>query len=188
MNPGWVAHTADGTRLTPVVVNGWQQGWVLPAGTSGVVTLTFPSNALYRAGLFWGLALLPLLALLALLRPRREVDDEPARPWRLPTAAAAVAVLGAGWLISGIAGVAVFAGALALRYWLRDRPSLSDAVTLGATASGFILAGAVLSRHPWRSVSGYVGHSWGVQLLALIAVAALAASIVPITRANGPAE
>ena len=188
VNPGWVAHTADGTRLTPVVVNGWQQGWVLPTGTSGVVTLTFPSNTLYRAGLFWGLALLPLLALLALLRPRREVDDEPARPWRLPTAAAAVAVLATGWLISGIAGVAVFAGALALRYWLRDRPSLSDSVTLGVTASGFILAGAVLSRHPWRSVSGYVGHSWGVQLLALIAVAALAASIVPITGSRPPAE
>jgi len=186
VNPGWVAHTADGTRLTPVVVNGWQQGWVLPAGTSGVVTLTFPSNALYRAGLFWGLALLPVLALLALLRPRREPDDEPARPWRLPTAATTVAVLGAGWLIAGVAGVAVFAGALAVRYWLRDRPSLSDSVTLGATATGFILAGAALSRHPWRSVGGYVGHSWGVQLLALVAVAALAASVVPISHRQPP--
>jgi len=61
-------------------------------------------------------------------------------------------------------------------------------VTLGITTGGFILAGAVLSRHPWRSVSGYVGHSWGVQLLALIAVAALAASIVPITGSRPPAE
>ncbi|HEX9176948.1 MAG TPA: alpha-(1-_3)-arabinofuranosyltransferase [Mycobacterium sp.] len=188
VNPGWVAHTADGTRLTPVVVNGWQQGWVLPAGTSGVVTLTFPSNTLYRAGLFWGLALLPLLALLALVRPRREVDDEPARPWRLPTAVATIAVLGAGWLISAIAGVVVFAGALAVRYWLRDRPSLSAAITLGTTATGFILAGAVLSRHPWRSVGGYVGHSWGVQLLALVAVGALAASVVPITRRQPPVK
>ena len=112
VNPGWLAHTADGTRLTPVVVNGWQQGWVLPAGTGGTITLTFPSNGLYRAGLGWGLALLPLLALLALLRPRREVVDEPARPWRLPPTMAAVAVLAAGWLIAGIAGVVVF-GAVA---------------------------------------------------------------------------
>ena len=161
---------------------------MLPAGTSGVVTLTFPSNTLYRAGLFWGLALLPVLALLALLRPRREVDDEPAHPWRVPTAAAAVGVLAAGWLVSGVAGVVVFAGALAVRYRLRDRPSLSDSVTLGVTATGFILAGAVLSRHPWRSVSGYVGHAWGVQLLALIAVAALAASVVPITRSRAADE
>ena len=178
VNPGWVAHAADGTQLTPVVINGWQQGWVLPAGTGGMITLTFPSNSLYRAGLGWGLALLPLLALLALVRPRREVVDKPARPWRPPPIMAALAVLAAGWLIAGIAGVVVFGGSLAVRYGLRHRPQLSDAVTLGTTATGFILAGAALSRHPWRSVGGYVGHSWGVQLLALIAIAALAVSVI----------
>ena len=35
INPGWIAHAADGSRLTPVTVNGWQQGWVLPPGTAG---------------------------------------------------------------------------------------------------------------------------------------------------------
>jgi arabinofuranan 3-O-arabinosyltransferase len=181
VNPGWVAHTADGTQLTPVVVNGWQQGWVVPAGTGGTITLTFPSNGLYRAGLGWGLALLPLLALLALVRPRREVVDEPARPWRLPPTMAAVAVLAAGWLIAGIAGVVVFGGSLGVRYALRHRPRLSDAITLGTTATGLILAGAALSRHPWRSVGGYVGHSWGVQLLALIAIGALAVSVIELS-------
>ena len=52
-------------------------------------------------------------------------------------------------------------------------------MTVGVTAGGLILAGAVLSRYPWRSVDGYVGHAWGVQLLALLSVAALAASLVP---------
>jgi arabinofuranan 3-O-arabinosyltransferase len=52
---------------------------------------------------------------------------------------------------------------------------------VGTAAGGLILAGAVLSRHPWRSVGGYVGHSWGVQLLALIAIAAVAASATSIT-------
>ena len=184
VNPGWVAHTADGSQLTAVVVNGWQQGWVLPAGTGGTITLTFPSNGLYRAGLGWGLALLPLLALLALVRPRRAVVDEPARPWRLPPTAAAVAVLAAGWLIAGIAGVVVFGTSLAVRYALRHRPRLSDAITLGTTATAFIVAGAALSRHPWRSVGGYVGHSWGVQLFALIAVGALAVSVIEVPRAG----
>ena len=46
-------------------------------------------------------------------------------------------------------------------------------MTVGVTAGGLILAGAALSRYPWRSVDGYIGHSWGVQLLALIAVATL---------------
>jgi hypothetical protein len=38
----------------------------------------------------------------------------------------------------------------------------------------------VLSQNPWRSVDGYVGHSPGVQLLALISVATLAASVVEV--------
>jgi len=40
INPGWTAHTADGAELSPVTVNGWQQGWVVPAGTSGSITLS----------------------------------------------------------------------------------------------------------------------------------------------------
>ena len=80
INPGWVARTSAGTRLTPVAVNGWQQGWVVPAGTSGTVTLTFAPNSLYRAGLAGGLALLPLLALMAWWPQRRRRHDEPACP------------------------------------------------------------------------------------------------------------
>ena len=77
VNPGWSARAADGTALTAVTVNGWQQGWVLPAGTSGAVTLDFPSNTTYRIGLVGGLALLPVLLLLAFLPVRRvrEPDD-----------------------------------------------------------------------------------------------------------------
>ena len=71
INPGWTARTADGTTLHPVTVNGWQQGWVVPEGTSGTVTLTFGSNAVYRAGIIGGLALLPILTLLALVPARR---------------------------------------------------------------------------------------------------------------------
>jgi arabinofuranan 3-O-arabinosyltransferase len=63
---------------------------------------------------------------------------------------------------------------------LRHRERLCDAVTVGITAGGLIMAGAVLSQNPWRSVEGYVGHSWGVQLLALASVAMLAASTVPL--------
>ncbi|MBZ4510310.1 DUF3367 domain-containing protein, partial [Mycobacterium avium subsp. hominissuis] len=65
INPGWVARTGSGARLTPIAVNGWQQGWLVPAGAPGVITLSFASNSLYRAGLAVGLALLPVLALLA---------------------------------------------------------------------------------------------------------------------------
>jgi arabinofuranan 3-O-arabinosyltransferase len=179
VNPGWVAHGRDGAQLTAVTVNGWQQGWVLPPGTEGPVTLTFPLNTPYRLGLIGGLALLPVLALLAFLPVRRRVAPEaPARVWapgRWPTS---VAVLAIGALISGVAGVVVVALAVGTRYLLRNREHLCEAVTVTTTAGGLILAGAVLSQNPWRSVDGYVGHSVGVQLLALVSVAMLAASVV----------
>jgi arabinofuranan 3-O-arabinosyltransferase len=167
--------------LKPVTVNGWQQGWVLPAGTAGTVRLDFASNTLYRAGLVSGLALLPLLALLAFLPVRgRRPPDEPARPWQPAPAAAAFAVLAAGAVISGVAGVIAVGAALVVKYLLRRREKLCDAVTVGTAAGGLIVAGAVLSQNPWRSVDGYVGHSAGVQLLALVSVAALATSVVTI--------
>jgi arabinofuranan 3-O-arabinosyltransferase len=64
-----------------------------------------------------------------------------------------------------------------VRHLLGTRERLCDAVTVTTTAGGLILAGVVLSQNPWRSVGGYVGHSAGVQLLALISVAMLAASV-----------
>jgi arabinofuranan 3-O-arabinosyltransferase len=76
----------------------------------------------------------------------------------------------------------VIGAALGLRYLLSPREKLCEAVTVGAAAGGLILAGAVLSQNPWRSVDGYVGHSAGVQLLALVSVAMLAASTVTAGR------
>jgi arabinofuranan 3-O-arabinosyltransferase len=180
INPGWVARTSSGARLTPIAVNGWQQGWLVPAGDPGTITLTFASNALYRVGLAVGLALLPLLAMLALWRRRgAHLDDDAAPPWS-PGAWAAVAVLTAGTLIAGVAGAVMVGGALGLRYALRDRERLRDRVTVAASAGGLILAGALLSRQPWRSVDGYAGHAANVQLLGLVSLAMLAASVVAL--------
>jgi arabinofuranan 3-O-arabinosyltransferase len=182
INPGWTARSADNSVLAPVTVNGWQQGWVLPPGAAGLVTLSFTSNTTYRAGLIGGLALLPLLALLAFLPVRRpRVPDEPARVWQPGPVATGVAVIAAAAVISGIAGALVGGAALGVRWLLRRREKLCEAVTVGVAAGGLILAGAVLSQNPWRSVDGYVGHSAGVQLLALASVAMVAASTVAMT-------
>ncbi|BBY23257.1 alpha-(1-_3)-arabinofuranosyltransferase domain-containing protein [Mycobacterium stomatepiae] len=179
INPGWVARTSTGARLTPVAVNGWQQGWVVPAGDPGTITLSFASNSLYRVGLAAGLALLPLLAALAWWRRRGGSDDPPASPWS-PGPWAAVPLLAAGALIAGVAGVVVIGSVIGLRYALRHREGLRHRVTVAASAGGLILAGAALSRQPWRSVDGYAGHSASVQLLALISLAAVAASVVAL--------
>ncbi|MEE6179497.1 alpha-(1-_3)-arabinofuranosyltransferase [Mycobacterium sp. 050134] len=188
LNPGWIARTQTGARLTPVAVNGWQQGWVVPAGDPGTITLTFASNTLYRAGLAVGLALLPLLAVLAFWRTRRRPDDDdpPAEPWATG-GWAAVAVLAAGAVIAGVAGVAAVGAALGVSYALRGSARWLSRATVALSAGGLILAGAALSRHPWRSVDGYAGHSANVQLLALVSLAALAASVVALPGRERPA-
>jgi arabinofuranan 3-O-arabinosyltransferase len=181
VNPGWVAHTETGARLTPVIVNGWQQGWVLPAGEQGTVTLSFPSNGLYRTGLIVGLGLLPLLALLALVPARRPARPfGPARAWR-PGWLGVAGLLAAGTMIAGVGGLVVFSAGIGTGYLLHRRGRL-DRWTLAVVPAGLILAGALLSRYPWRSVDGYIGHSAWVQLFALIALAALAASLLPLPK------
>ncbi|CAM5744404.1 Alpha-(1-_3)-arabinofuranosyltransferase [Mycolicibacterium aubagnense] len=177
VNPGWTAHTAGGAVLTPVTINGWQQGWVLPAGTAGLVTLTFALNTPYRIGLFGGLALLPLLALLALLPMRRPVEDKPTNTWQPRPAVVGVALVGFGFLVAGWAGLATMVAGIGIRYLLKSRVRWLDGWTVVASAAGLVGAGAMLSAYPWRSVDGYVGHSPWVQFLALISVAALATSL-----------
>ena len=188
VNPGWVAHTPDGATLTPVIINGWQQGWVVPAGAQGTITLSFASNATYRAGLIVGLALLPLLLLLALVPARQPVTPEsPTRTWS-PGAAATIGLLAAAAVIAGAGGVAVFGTALIAAHLLRRRQPTLDRLTLATAPIGLILAGALLSRYPWRSVDGYIGHSAWVQLLALIGLAAVAASALPRTSQRPATE
>nr|WP_262368632.1 DUF3367 domain-containing protein [Corynebacterium urealyticum] len=63
-NPGRVAtlHVEDPEgsreiRLHPMVINGWQQGWVVPAGVSGTIALSFAATGFYQAWLAAGLVL-----------------------------------------------------------------------------------------------------------------------------------
>lgn len=187
VNPGWLARDAAGTVLTPVTVNGWQQGWVVPAGNGGTVTLDFASNATYRAGLIGGLALLPLLVALAFVPARRTRDDyDPARPWQPHPLSIGAATVFAALVISGFTGALLALGALGVRYLLRRRDRIRDAATVGAAAFGLTLAGAVLSQYPWRSVDGYLGHSAGVQVLALLSVLAVAMSTVTFAEPHRP--
>jgi len=92
-NAGWQAATAGGALLRPVRLDGWKQAWLLPAGTTGLVTLTYRPAGVYRVAVFGGLAALAVIFLLALILPRapgrwprrREPaapgrPDEPARP------------------------------------------------------------------------------------------------------------
>ena len=178
-NPGWQA-SLDGRELAPVVVNGWQQGWVVPAGAAGSIDLTYRFDSLYRWSLGLGLALTALLLLLAWW-PRRTSDHPHPHPQPFTgpslseswlTGAAAVSWLGAAWLLAGWAGlmVAVLTGVITL--------SLRPPVTVTLVFAAMVAATLGLASGPWHASTGYTGFDWWVQLPALIAVSSTVFSAV----------
>ncbi|MBJ8347723.1 DUF3367 domain-containing protein [Antrihabitans sp. YC2-6] len=179
-NVGWIATGPDGTQLRPVVVNGWQQGWIVPAGESGTVTMTFPDDRWYRIGIFGGLLLLVPLALLATIPARRRNTAPAPRPWR-SRIAAGIGLLGLTFVIAGPVGAIVTAAVAAgTAYVARKRGSITARQALvGLAGTACAVSIAALSTGPWRSPDGYVGHSWWVQAPALLAVIALGLSALP---------
>ncbi|MFZ2511143.1 MAG: DUF3367 domain-containing protein, partial [Gordonia sp. (in: high G+C Gram-positive bacteria)] len=195
-NRGWHARL-NGTELTPVVVDGWQQGWVIPAGLGGTVVLTFDLDGPYRWSLLIGLALVGLLFLAAAWRvgPRgpgraqsgspgigdaaRRDDEVVAEPAsrRSMTAqiVAGIAGFGTAWLLGGWWGVAVAAIASGLTAGLVRRARVI--MVFGAMA----LATVLLAVGPWHSGLPYTGHDAGPQFAALCALAFLiAGTMVPL--------
>jgi arabinofuranan 3-O-arabinosyltransferase len=118
-NSGWRATLGD-DRLTPVRVDGWMQGYLVPEGAGGTVVLEFTPNRSYRMGLGLGGVLALVLvggavflrrrdAPAARLLPDRERSDhlEPwPWPWRLATLLAGAVVggpaVGAGLLLGDL--------------------------------------------------------------------------------------
>ena len=88
-NDGWVAE-ADGKELTPVRVDGWQQGWLLPAGGEVTVELRYRPQSTYDVILPLGLvasgSLLLAALVLAALAVIRRLRHRPG-PVRAPLAA-----------------------------------------------------------------------------------------------------
>lgn len=134
-NPGWTA-TLDGARLIPQTVDGWAQGWIVPAGRSGDLVIEFAPQRWYAVALAAGLGLLALvllvaLGLLALTRLSPPLD---------PSAAAGGRPRRTRFL--GYAGVLVGAGVLG-----------------GPPLAGGVLLGLVLLRlrRVWALIAGLLG-------------------------------
>ncbi|MGW7263711.1 alpha-(1-_3)-arabinofuranosyltransferase domain-containing protein [Streptomyces sp. NPDC054842] len=102
-NDGWEA-TLNGRKLTPVRLDGWQQGWRIPAGAGGTVKLSYGPSTVYEAGLIGGAVAVALLAGLVLWRRRSPDPDEPGPvppgpgPWLGVVALTLVGVVIAGFL------------------------------------------------------------------------------------------
>ena len=65
-NRGWRA-SVSGVELAPVVVDGWRQGFVLPAGTTGVAELHYAPQTGLQIALVGGLVMAGVLVVLAIL-------------------------------------------------------------------------------------------------------------------------
>jgi arabinofuranan 3-O-arabinosyltransferase len=135
VNAGWHA-SAGGLPLRPIVVDGWQQGWLVPAGVAGEVVLSFAPDGAYRAGLIGGGVAALAVLLMALIRPRRPgthsrartpvrpMDDGPRRSARpsviVPSVCGAVALL----LLGGVGAAVLMALGLLALWALRWGPVL----------------------------------------------------------------
>jgi arabinofuranan 3-O-arabinosyltransferase len=159
-NAGWQA-VIGGRTLQPVQLDGWKQAWVLPAGTFGVVTLTYQPAATYRDAIVAGLAALLLCLAVGLLPAggaalpwtpgqRRPGTPQDRRRWRRWAVVAAVAagLAAAGLVLGGYPGAVllpVATGLLRLR-WRRRRRGRHGRDERDGTASGRpLLLGGLLA-------------------------------------------
>ncbi len=145
-NAGWTA-TIDGQQLRPITIGGWQQGYLLPAGTKGTVTLEFTPAQTVRDGLGIGAVGLAGLGFLVIwpARPRDIAAAREARPGRALRILLACAIVGVGYAVAGLLGLAVGVGVL-LSYLIGVRRGLPRwapllPIVLMATATGFATIG-----------------------------------------------
>jgi arabinofuranan 3-O-arabinosyltransferase len=188
VNPGWHA-SVDGRTLTPIVVDGWQQGWVVPAGLGGEIVLEFPADTAYRAGMLVGAGTLLLVLVLAFVPARRRgahAVTDPGQPgsrsaWTLPALVGGVALL----VVGGAAGAVLLvpAGLTLMAMWARPLDArarrLQRALRWWVPVGAFALAG-------WLSLAaGDDRASPWPQLAALVSATALwLSAVLPARRAG----
>ncbi|MFG2444144.1 alpha-(1-_3)-arabinofuranosyltransferase [Nocardia fluminea] len=178
-NVGWQAHTTDGRELSPLVVDGWQQAWLVPPGTTGEVTVSFPADRWYRLAIFGGLLLLIPLALLAVPRRRAVPDAGPAPSTWGAGWVAAIGLTGVIAVISGPFGAAFTLITLGCNYF---RPALTERTLPWLAGLGTLMSAAALSTGTWRSGTEYMGGSLWAQAPAVIAVVAVGVAALPRRR------
>lgn len=181
VNRGWVA-TLDGVVLEPRTVDGWQQGYLVPAGPAGTVELTFTPGPLYRGVLLAGaVGVLVVLVLLVVpvRRGARGAALEPCRPNRGRVSVVVAAVVGTALVAGpvGLAALGMFAYVTGPA-GVRRRPLLGWVAFGAAGACGLLLL--VAASFPFGSVPPAWLAEPGRQVLGAVAVAAVVAALLPV--------
>src|SRR5581483_4108804 len=179
-NKGWTA-TLHGHQLQAVRLDGWRQAWVVPAGLSGNVHLSFPPGHTYIWVLVAGIAAIVVLLELAWWpgRPRppsnAERDDVFLSASRVPYGVQVGVAAAVSFVLGGVAGILICVLLLLIR-----RSHLPWVAGLA-----FAVAGIAVFLSPGRfpgSNSGAFGSP--AQLAAMVAVVAV---IVSLIRVRGEA-
>ncbi|MEV5494168.1 alpha-(1-_3)-arabinofuranosyltransferase family protein [Nonomuraea fuscirosea] len=154
-NAGWRAQIS-GKTLKPVRIDGWKQGWELPAGTSGTAELEYLPDRAYRLALLLGLAGIALLALAALVlrgpRPEHVRETAPASVARMARPRAPYVIVLAlafgGWVANWPGMIAVLAAVL-VTLLLRSRglPAHWAAAGVFGAATAALAAAMVLREY-----------------------------------------
>ena len=178
-NPGWEMANRG---AKPVVLNGWQQGWNLPAGSTKV-DLSYSVNRLYQAALVTGgLLLMTLFVTAARLSRRRPASGaEPASRSRrrgLVAHALAGGFVGASaLLLGGFTGLACgafgFGLAVLARRWV-EPGWIAGALVALVAASGAL--------RPWGGASTWLGAMDWPQLVIAVALGSLSAAVFGPTK------
>jgi arabinofuranan 3-O-arabinosyltransferase len=167
-NPGWTA-SLNGRPLAPVRLDGWQQGFLVPAGAGGIVTMTFQPVKFYHVWIILSAAAAAGLVLVAVVRrKRRKVVERmdqalPAHGHARPAAAAA------------LPRAQTQAGALAPRW-----PPMRVSAWLGLAALTLMIAvvgGPLALAVPVLAIASSRWHGWypGIAAGAMIAAGVLTA-------------
>jgi arabinofuranan 3-O-arabinosyltransferase len=165
-NSGWRA-TLGKQTLKPISLDGWQQGWVVPAGVAGTITMTFAPDRQYRIILLIGLVLLVALFVLA-FGPRGRANSGPVGPRRkLP-----------GWLLAGVSVIVLFSASgwlamVVVPLFLMARRWGSGAMAAmggGAFLIAGVVAAAQLNVTPSVSQGAFGGPA---QIFSAVALAAV---------------
>ncbi|MFI7542669.1 alpha-(1-_3)-arabinofuranosyltransferase [Actinoplanes sp. NPDC049599] len=172
-NRGWQA-TAAGKSLKPLILDGWQQGWLVPAGFTGEVVLRFAPDRAYSAAIGGGALLFGGVAVAALLPVRRSLLPRPQARRRRRLLSALVggaALLAVGGLAAGglaLLGIAVVVTLRALQphFGTNDRQRLRQVVRW----AGFLLPVALFALAGWLTLDT-TGHTAALPQLAALAAA-----------------
>jgi arabinofuranan 3-O-arabinosyltransferase len=186
-NRGWRATAADGRVLTPIVADGWQQGFLVPAGVAGDITIAFVPDGTYRLALLVGAALLLAVLMLA-IRPGRRVGTHSVAVRKGGSGGGAYVAIGAVALIAvgGAIGAMLVLVALVLLFpalrpgfarWPRRR---------GLRGLGIWLAVGLIGVGGWALMTSPDPHHVGwVQAFGVLVVGVLWLSAVPTNNHRG---